>query len=167
MRKSFLFYYTAFLCAMFLACPKPPPPPEDCVEVFIVRFAGPNEVPPTIDKARGLAFLYANTQTKTFHFRAFVAPLDSLTGLHFHLGDEVENGEVIVTLARFAGEFRVLPDKIMMQETDFTATEFENTALGWTFERFVEAARDSSIYCNAHTVNYRAGATRGQLLPFD
>jgi hypothetical protein len=135
------------------------------IDVFSTRMAGHSERPPVDSKATGRAILALDRQEREIHFILWVRKIDHITEAHIHVATADRNGPIVAPLFDFDG----------IHGNPGTATEgtegelavsgviTEADVMGITFDELVAALDTGRAYANVHTLEFRAGETRGQL----
>jgi plastocyanin len=112
-------------------------------------------VDPATPGARGLASVQVNGTTDTLWFSILLDSLsDELTGAHFHLGMENEDGPVVVPLTDFIHGNSI---------TGWLSRDDEMFLGDMGFNEFITDMLKGNIYLNLHTALNPPGEVRGQV----
>jgi hypothetical protein len=135
------------------------------IDAFTTRLAAHSERPPVDSKATGRAIVVLDRQAREINYVLWVRKIDHITESHIHVGSADRNGPIVATLFDFDG----------IHGNPGTATEgtegelvvsgviTEADVMEITFDDLVAAMDAGRTYVNVHTLEFRAGETRGQL----
>lgn len=133
---------------------------EDETRRFGAELSGANEVPEVDTEATGNAeFVFEN---ETLDFTVEVQDIANVTAAHIHMGQEGENGDIVVTL--FTDD---TPDGAFDGELaagTVEAEDLEGPLDGAELSEVIELLEDGNAYVNVHTEDNPDGEIRGQLL---
>lgn len=118
--------------------------------------------------ASGEARFQVNEDGTEAHYEVIVENICNVTQAHIHLGDEGEDGPVVVWLypeegmepERIDGRFSGTLAEGVITEAEFVG-EWENT----DFEDVVAIFEEKGAYVNVHTEDHPGGELRGQIQP--
>lgn len=141
---------------------------SSCVQreplVISANIQAEQEVPPTNSLAFGALYAVVGRDQDFMSVRVSVSCIEKVTGAHFHLAPDGQNGGVIVTL--FSSDPVSDPQKRFSIDLTVTADDFDGEAAEWSFEKFLDEVLAGNVYLNVHNVEFPAGACRGQLERF-
>jgi hypothetical protein len=135
------------------------------IDVFTTRMAGHSERPPVDSKATGRAIIVLDRQAREINFVLWVRKIDHVTEAHIHVASADRNGPIVAPLFDFDGIHGNPGTATEGTEGELVASGVitEADVMGITFDELVAALDSGRAYANVHTLEFRAGETRGQL----
>lgn len=120
---------------------------------FRADLTGDNEVPAVDTNASGEIELELDEDETELEYNLNVEDIADVTGAHIHIGEEGENGDIVVTLEHDDEE----------SEGTITEDDLEGPLDGGELSDLIELIEDDNAYVNVHTEENPDGEIRGQL----
>ena len=120
---------------------------------FRADLSGDEEVPAVDTNASGNIELELDEDETELEYELNVEDIVDVTGAHIHIGEEGENGDIVVTLEH--------DDE--MSEGTITEDDLEGPLDGGDLADLIELIEDDNAYVNVHTEENPDGEIRGQL----
>ena len=145
-----------------------------CRVLFGTLLLGANEVPPRETRAAGIAGFRLNATRDTAWYKLYVMNIKNVVGAHIHLAPKGVAGQIVVPL--YSASPGGGPFSGLLASGFFTANDFTGPFAGATsFDGFVSALKNDSLYVNVHTNDgvdpantgpgdFPGGEIRGQLI---
>jgi hypothetical protein len=113
--------------------------------------------------ARGQAIFKLSESGQRILFKLILEDIKNVTVAHIHLGQEGENGPVVVTL------FGPLTKAVSIEKAVFTGTisrrDLEGKLAGHSLFALLKEMQRGNTYVNVHTLQNPDGEIRGQIYP--
>jgi hypothetical protein len=142
---------------------------EGHAETFSAELTGDAEVPPVETNASGRTTFEVAEDGSAVHFEVFIDCIQNVTQGHIHLGDEGENGPVVVWLypqdTREPELIEGVQRDFVLAEGTLTDEDLVDELEGESLEALIEAMREEGAYVNIHSEQNPAGEIRGQIVP--
>lgn len=141
---------------------------HDHVQSYSASLTGDEQVPPVETDASGHATFEVSEDGTEVDYEVRVNSICNITQAHIHLGEEGENGPVIVWLYPEEGaEPELIEGRFdgTLVEGTFTEDDFVGPLEGASFEEATGALQDEGAYVNVHTEQHPDGEIRGQIMP--
>ncbi|WP_336345133.1 CHRD domain-containing protein [Halalkalicoccus ordinarius] len=135
---------------------------------YSAELSGDAEVPPVETDASGHATFEANEDETAVEYEVHVESICNVTQAHVHLGEEGENGPVVVWLYPEEGaEPELIEGRFdgTLAEGTITEDDFVGPLEGASFEEAAETLESEGGYVNVHTEQHPGGEIRGQIEP--
>ena len=140
----------------------------DAPRSYSAELTGDAEVPPVETDASGHATFEVSEDGTAVDYEVHVNSICNVTQAHIHLGEEEENGPVIVWLyPEDAQEPELIEGRFdgTLAEGTFTEDDLVGPLEGASFEEAAETLEDEGAYVNVHTEQHPPGEVRGQIRP--
>ncbi|MBP3039983.1 CHRD domain-containing protein [Bacillaceae bacterium Marseille-Q3522] len=128
---------------------------------FFAKLSGREEVPPVETDASGSAQFEFDDDFKELHFKLAVNNLKEFTEAHIHIGEQGENGPVVVFL--FGPEKRGISVQKGIVTGKITRRDLVGPLRGAPLHILAREMERKNTYVNAHTEQYPDGEIRGQI----
>ena len=141
---------------------------HDQEQSYSANLTGDEQVPPVETDASGHATFEVNEEGTEIDYELHVESICNVTQAHIHLGEEGENGPVIVWLYPEDGEEPELIEGRfdgMLAEGTITEDNLVGPLEGASFEEAAATLEDEGAYVNVHTEQHPGGEVRGQITP--
>lgn len=129
-------------------------------EAFEADLTAGQVVPPTSVSATGSASFDYDQDEGELDYKLKVDDLNNATGAHVYLGNENENGEIVLTL--FAGK----KDGVFsgtLADGKATGASLKGSLAGKSLEELAKAFREDRAYVQVTTDEQPNGAIRGEI----
>ena len=139
---------------------------HDHVRSYSANLTGDEQVPPVETDASGHATFEANEDETAVEYEVHVESICNVTQAHVHLGEEGENGPVVVWLYPEEGaEPELIEGRFdgTLAEGTITEDDLVGPLEGASFEEAAEMLKDEGAYVNVHTEQHPDGEIRGQI----
>jgi CHRD domain-containing protein len=130
--------------------------------IIITSLLGKDEVPPTKSDANAWAKFQAVNNGSQIAYNVSISGLNKITGAHLHEGVKGQNGDVVVVLSGNKSADAEGNATILLSG-NITKDDLQGPLKGKEISDLISQMRNSSIYVNVHTDEYRDGAIRGQI----
>jgi exosome complex RNA-binding protein Csl4 len=90
-----------------------------------------------------------------------ISGLNKITGAHLHEGVKGQNGDVVATLA--GNKSADQGNTTISLKGNITKDDLQGPLKGKEVSDLIRQMKNSSIYVNVHTDEYKDGAIRGQI----
>ena len=130
--------------------------------IIITFLSGDDEVPPTKSDANAWAKFQSVSNGSQIAYWISIIGLNKITGAHLHEGIKGQNGDIVAVLSgnksAEAGE-----NATISLTGNITKNDLQGPLKGKEISDLVNQMKNSSIYVNVHTDEYKDGAIRGQI----
>jgi hypothetical protein len=130
--------------------------------MIITSLLGKDEVPPTKSDANAWAKFQAINNGSQIAYNVSISGLNKITGAHLHEGVKGQNGDVVVVLSGNKSADAEGNATILLGG-NITKVDLQGPLKGKEISDLINRMRNSSIYVNVHTDEYKDGAIRGQI----
>ena len=130
--------------------------------IIITFLSGKEEVPPTNSDASAWAkFQSVNSGTQIAYWVNIIG-LNKITGAHLHDGVKGQNGDIVAVLSGNKSADAGGNGTISLMG-NLTKNDLQGPLKGKEISDLINQMKNSSIYVNVHTDEYKDGAIRGQI----
>ena len=130
--------------------------------MIITFLSGKEEVPPTKSDANAWAKFQSINNGSQIAYWVSIIGLNKITGAHLHEGVKGQNGDIVAVLSgnksANAGE-----NATISLTGNITKNDLQGPLKGKEISDLISRMKNSSIYVNVHTDEYKDGAIRGQI----
>lgn len=130
--------------------------------MIITFLSGKEEVPPTKSDANAWAKFQEVNNGSQIAYWVSISGLNKITGAHLHEGVKGQNGDVVAVLAGNKSADAGGNATISLKG-NITRDDLQGPLKGKEVSDLISQMRNSSIYVNVHTDEYKDGAIRGQI----
>lgn len=130
-------------------------------QAFTAELSGTQELPPVNTNAAGLVNITGNNQS--IAYRLALSNMTNATAAHIHMGEEEENGKVVVTL--YKSESPTSGVEIESLAGNITADKLQGPLADTTLVELFSIMDSGTAYVNVHSVDFPNGEVRGELSP--
>ncbi len=127
---------------------------------FTASLAGEDEVPEVDTNASGDAEVTFEDGDDEAQYFVDVQEIVDVTAAHIHMGEEGENGDIVVTLYDDSASGEIDGE---LASGEIVASDLEGPLAGQEIEDLIELIEDGEAYVNVHTEDNPDGEIRGQL----
>ena len=129
--------------------------------MIITYLSGKEEVPPTKSDANAWAkFQEVNNGSQIVYWIS-ISGLNKITGAQLHEGVKGQNGDVVAVLA--GNKSAAQGNTTISFKGNITKDDLQGPFKGKEVSDLISQMKNSSIYVNVHTDEYKNGAIRGQI----
>ena len=129
--------------------------------MIITFLSGKEEVPPTKSDANAWAKFQEVNGGAQIAYWVSISGLNKITGAHLHEGVKGQNGDVVAVLA--GNKSATGGNSTISLSGNITKNDLQGPLKGKEVSNLVSQMKNSSIYVNVHTEEYKDGAIRGQI----
>jgi hypothetical protein len=126
---------------------------------FHTDLVGEAEVPPIFSASNGTVLMVGNSTNLRYQIN--VTALEGITAARLYLGENTENGEVVLTLFNSAEPTGLVSG--MLTEGNISPSNFQGPLTDKNLSSLIESINQNLIYVNVHTSQYPSGELRGTL----
>ena len=130
--------------------------------MIITFLSGKEEVPPTKTEASAWAKFQSVNNDSQIAYWINITGLNKITGAHLHDGVKGQNGDIVAVLSgnksADAGE-----NATISLMGNIIKNDLQGPLKGKDIPDLINKMKNSSIYVNIHTDEYKDGAIRGQI----
>jgi hypothetical protein len=131
-------------------------------QTFSAELSGAQELPPVNTNAAGAINITGSNQSIAYRFA--LSNMTNATAAHVHMGEENENGKVVLTLFKSESPSGV---EIESLAGNATSDKLQGPLAGATLGDFIGIMDTGTAYVNVHTADFPNGEIRGELSPAD
>lgn len=129
--------------------------------MIITYLSGKEEVPPTKSDANAWAKFQETNNGAQIAYWVSISGLNKITGAHLHEGVKGQNGDVVAILA--GNKSADQGNATISLKGNITKEDLQGPLKGKEVSDLISQMKNSSIYVNVHTDEYKDGAIRGQI----
>jgi len=130
-------------------------------KMIITFLSGKDEVPPTESNASAWAKFQSVDNGSQLSYWVSIVGLKEITGAHIHKGSEGQNGDIVTVLSE--AKSAEGGNETISLRGNITKDGLQGPLEGKEVSDLVSQMKNSSIYVNVHTDEYKDGAIRGQI----
>jgi len=128
---------------------------------IITYLSGKEEVPPTKTDASAWAKFQEVNNGSQIVYSVSIIGLNKITGAHLHEGVKGQNGDVVAVLA--GNKSAAQGNTTISFKGNITKDDLQGPLKGKEVSDLISRMKNSSIYVNVHTNEYKDGVIRGQI----
>jgi len=128
---------------------------------IITYLSGKEEVPPTKTDASAWAKFQEVNNGSQIVYSVSIIGLNKITGAHLHEGIKGQNGDVVAVLA--GNKSAAQGNTTISFKGNITKDDLQGPLKGKEVSDLISRMKNSSIYVNVHTNEYKDGVIRGQI----
>ena len=128
---------------------------------IITYLSGKEEVPPTKTDASAWAKFQEINNGSQIVYSVSIIGLNKITGAHLHEGIKGQNGDVVAVLA--GNKSAAQGNTTISFKGNITKDDLQGPLKGKEVSDLISRMKNSSIYVNVHTNEYKDGVIRGQI----
>jgi CHRD domain-containing protein len=129
--------------------------------MIITYLSGKEEVPPTKTYASAWAKFQEVNNGSQIVYSVSIIGLNKITGAHLHEGVKGQNGDVVAVLA--GNKSASQGNTTISFKGNITKDDLQGPFKGKEVSELISRMKNSSIYVNVPTDEYKDGAIRGQI----
>jgi hypothetical protein len=130
--------------------------------IIITFLSGKEEVPPTKSDANAWAKFQSVNNGSQIAYWVSISGLNKITGAHLHDGIKGQNGDIVAVLSGNKSADAGGNATISLTG-NITKDDLQGPLKGKEISDLVSRMKNSSIYVNVHTDEYKDGVIRGQI----
>ena len=130
--------------------------------IIITFLSGKEEVPPTKSDANAWAKFQSVNNDSQIAYWVSISGLNKITGAHLHDGIKGQNRDIVAVLSGNKSADAGGNATISLTG-NITKDDLEGPLKGKEISDLVSRMKNSSIYVNVHTDEYKDGVIRGQI----
>jgi hypothetical protein len=131
-------------------------------DIIITFLSGKEEVPPTKSDANAWAKFQSVNNGSQIAYWVRISGLNKITGAHLHDGIKGQNGDIVAVLSGNKSADAGGNATISLTG-NITKNDLQGPLKGKEISDLVSRMKNSSIYVNVHTDEYKDGVIRGQI----
>jgi len=130
--------------------------------IIITFLSGKDEVPPNDSNANAWAKFQSVNNGSQLAYWVSISRLQNITGAHLHKGIEGQNGDIVAVLSK-GGSAEDGGNAAISLKGNITKDDLQGPLKDKEVSDLVNLMRNSSVYVNVHTDEYKDGVIRGQI----
>ena len=131
-------------------------------QTFFAELGGTQELPPVNTNAAGAINITGSNQS--IAYRLALSNMTNATAAHIHMGEENENGKIVLTLFKSESPSGL---EIESLAGNATSDKLQGPLAGATLEDLIGIMDTGTAYVNVHSADFPNGEIRGELSPAD
>ena len=131
-------------------------------QTFSAELSGAQELPPVNTNAAGAINITGSNQS--IAYRLALSNMTNATVAHIHMGEENENGKIVLTLFKSESPSGL---EIESLAGNATSDKLQGPLAGATLEDLIGIMDTGTAYVNVHSADFPNGEIRGELSPAD
>ena len=131
-------------------------------QAFTAELSGDDELPPVNTESNGTITIQGNNQS--LNYQLALSDMTNVTAAHIHLGNDDENGKVVLTLLKSDN-----PSGLEVETLggNFTDDDVQGPLSCVPLDQLIGFMGNGSTYVNVHSTDFPLGEIRGQIEELD